>query len=248
LCGAATLDEGTLGERLLADVQAIWRDDEEHLFTTTILERLHDIDEAPWKEGWGTAPRSLSARSLAGLLRPYRVASRTVRIGDDTAKGYARADLADLWRRYVTADTPSHESETPDLTCGNGRDSSVTSPDSGEVTRSDQEKQADCDPVTPVTDARRERVETSPNGDRSDVAAREHALLAAINPDDPDHGVKVALARAAARLPHQSESATDEIDVVALADHGAELEQQPPPNQAVAALGRALASVRKTRP
>jgi hypothetical protein len=103
-CCAVTLvtllrEEGEerLGPRLLADMRAILRDDEQAA-TAVILSKLHALDESPWADVYG---KPLNDRGLAARLRPYGVKSRTIRIGGITAKGYRRADFADVWRRYL---------------------------------------------------------------------------------------------------------------------------------------------------
>lgn len=146
--GAGHDDASTAGERLLGDLVEVWRD-EDVLFTTTILERLHKLAESPWSDWYG---KPLTDRSLAGLLKPYGVKSKTVRIGEATAKGYTRAELSDPWGRYVTGVTASHDDENPPLTRENACDASVTEGDSGRVTASDLGKYRDCDAVTAVTE------------------------------------------------------------------------------------------------
>jgi hypothetical protein len=103
-------DEGRIGTRLLADLKQIWKDDEEGLRTDTITDRLHKLEEAPWK-AWGPRREEITARGLAELLKPYRVTSRNVRIGGEQKKGYYRADLLDPWQRYVS--NPSQASQRP---------------------------------------------------------------------------------------------------------------------------------------
>jgi Protein of unknown function (DUF3631) len=144
-------DEAADGTRLLGDLKAIWAADEDHLFTTTIIERLRKIEESPWNE-WGPRHETLTARGLAELLRPYRVKPKTVRTSVGTAKGYSRADLTDPWTRYVTDVTASQEHEKGDPTSENTCDGSVTDDDSRTDTASDKDKQADCDGVTDVSD------------------------------------------------------------------------------------------------
>lgn len=70
-------DDAADGTRLLADLKTIWGEDEAHLFSTTIIERLHKIEEAPWSE-WGWERKPITQRGLADLLRPYRVKPKTV--------------------------------------------------------------------------------------------------------------------------------------------------------------------------
>jgi hypothetical protein len=102
-------DDGRIGTKLLADLKAIWGADEEHLFSTTIIERLCEIEESPWSE-WGRERKPITQRGLAELLRPYRVKPKTVRERgvEKTSRGYSRSELADPWTRYNTS-TQRHQ-------------------------------------------------------------------------------------------------------------------------------------------
>jgi Protein of unknown function (DUF3631) len=97
LVAAARDAEPTLGIRLLADLRAVFGG-ADHMSTATILSRLCEIDEAPWRNLKG---KPIDDRGLARRLRQYGVKSKTVRIGDATPKGYVRADLEDAWERYI---------------------------------------------------------------------------------------------------------------------------------------------------
>jgi hypothetical protein len=96
------------GVRLLADLRQIFTAaDAEALYTSTILEGLHRLEDAPWADWYG---HPLATRDLAKLLRPYQVESKNVREHGTGAprKGYVRADLHDAWARYVPLH-PLHE-------------------------------------------------------------------------------------------------------------------------------------------
>jgi len=103
-CGAVALvadskqSTPSLGVRLLVDLQFVF-DGHDVLSTDAILSALNGLDEAPWGEIANGKP--LNARGLAQRLKQYGVSSKTVRIGNTTPKGYAAADLADAWARYV---------------------------------------------------------------------------------------------------------------------------------------------------
>jgi Protein of unknown function (DUF3631) len=87
--------------RLLADLRQVFTAaDAEALYTSTILEALHKLEDGPWADWYG---RPLATRDLAKLLRPYQVESKNVREHGTGAprKGYARVDLQDAWARYV---------------------------------------------------------------------------------------------------------------------------------------------------
>ncbi|HET9254891.1 MAG TPA: DUF3631 domain-containing protein [Pseudonocardiaceae bacterium] len=120
IAGDAEVEEATTsGERLLADLKVIYKT-AHFLYTTTILEHLTKIDEAPWAE-WSRSPNGrapINARGLAGLLKPYKIRPRDGR-EDGTGpqkKGYYRADLTDSFARYIRDDrdtaTHTHDPQT----------------------------------------------------------------------------------------------------------------------------------------
>jgi hypothetical protein len=97
--------EPSLNIRLLADLRTVFGD-EEQLTTKKILAELYLIEDAPWGDLKG---KPLSDNQLARRLRQYDVKSKVIRVGDSTPRGYARADLYDVWRRYLPplADKPA---------------------------------------------------------------------------------------------------------------------------------------------
>jgi hypothetical protein len=99
--------------RLLADLRQLFTAaDAEALYTSTILEGLHRLEDAPWADWYG---HPLTTRDLAKLLRPYQVESKNVREQGTgpPRKGYARADLQDAWARYVPLH-PLHPPQEPE--------------------------------------------------------------------------------------------------------------------------------------
>ncbi len=87
----------SLGIRLLSDIRQIFGDADQ-LATETVLQRLNELDEAPWGNLRG---KPLDARRLANYMRRYGIKSKTVRLSTATPKGYAREDLFDAWERYL---------------------------------------------------------------------------------------------------------------------------------------------------
>jgi hypothetical protein len=89
--------EPSLGIRLLGDIRIIFGNANE-MSSKTLLAGLHQIEEAPWADIRG---KPLDERGLAARLRQYGVRSKTIRVDGETPKGYTRADLADVWSRYL---------------------------------------------------------------------------------------------------------------------------------------------------
>jgi hypothetical protein len=100
--------EGSFGERLLVDLRVVFGA-APALWTATIIERLAQLDEAPWADYYG---QRISDRAIAKLLRPYGIRSRDVKLDDVVRKGYRREDLHDAWQRYATPSATSATSAT----------------------------------------------------------------------------------------------------------------------------------------
>jgi hypothetical protein len=87
--------EDSLPLKLLADVQNVWPTGADRMTTATLLQRLKKIDESPWDA------RDLNPNRLSNMLRPFGVASRQIRVGSETVKGYLRAGLDEAFSRYL---------------------------------------------------------------------------------------------------------------------------------------------------
>src|SRR5262249_4014495 len=77
LVAANADEEPSLGIRLLSDLRDVFGAAEQ-MTTAVILERLHDIKEAPWSDLKG---KPLNDRGLAVRLRQYGVRSKDLNIG-----------------------------------------------------------------------------------------------------------------------------------------------------------------------
>ena len=88
----------TLGERLLADLRAVFGT-EDRMHTEAILGRA--AQDQPKRRGpTGSATRSIPA-TWPGCCKPYGVSSTDVKIGGVTKKGYQREQLHEPWTRYL---------------------------------------------------------------------------------------------------------------------------------------------------
>lgn len=101
LAGTDT-DDDAIGVMLLEDIRKIFEDQSgENIFSETLVETLHTIEERPWSE-WGRQRKPMSKTQLAGLLRPFDIRPTTVDIASRKAKGYHKVDFADAWERYLS--------------------------------------------------------------------------------------------------------------------------------------------------
>jgi Protein of unknown function (DUF3631) len=153
--------DSSLGLRLLADLRAVFAD-QERLETKAVLDRLCRLDESPWEDLRG---KRLDARALASLLRPYAIKPKVIRLGDATPRGYERADLLDAWHRYLPqpAQHPQQEDESAGQDrCGpetERRNPSATPGPVADVLRHENgirnAPTSDVAPVAPVADPQR---------------------------------------------------------------------------------------------
>ena len=81
--------------------------DDAHLSAKDLLQRLHDVEDGPWAEWYGSP---LSGRGLANPLEPYRVTPLLRRVHGTPSRGYFRSEFEDSWLRYLPA-----QSSPPDV-------------------------------------------------------------------------------------------------------------------------------------
>jgi hypothetical protein len=104
--------------RLLSDVRDIWRERERAtgrvirgISTNDLLAALCAVEDGPWADYYG---RTFESKDLASLLKPYEVEPKPIRppsrrvdgkiVKGKVFKGYRRADLYDVFQRYVPDD------------------------------------------------------------------------------------------------------------------------------------------------
>jgi hypothetical protein len=117
LVAAASDTEPSLGLTLLADTRIVFNDPAlgrpDAMSSKELLEGLYRLKESPWSDLKG---KPLDERGLAYRLRQYGVKPKTIRIGSSTPKGYARADLHDVWLRYLPAQAPESATSATNAT------------------------------------------------------------------------------------------------------------------------------------
>lgn len=89
-----------MGARLLADIRQIFEQHKtDRLASIDLVEALGKIETSPWGE-WAKG-KPLSQTGLAKLLRPFEISPRSIRIGENTPKGYLLEQFQDAFQRYV---------------------------------------------------------------------------------------------------------------------------------------------------
>ncbi len=104
-------DTGSVGRRLLAAVKLAWPPgDGDRMASVDLCHRLNNEEDLPYG-GWSDG-KGINAGSLARYLKPYGIASASLRItGPTTLKGYRRDDFEEAWQRYLPANVP----DVPDV-------------------------------------------------------------------------------------------------------------------------------------
>ncbi len=102
--------QNTVGTELLTDIQEIFAQKKvDRISTANLIEALCADEERPWATY--NRGRSISPRQVASRLKEYGIASRTVRIGYDTPKGFLREQFEEAWARYLSP--PGNSATTP---------------------------------------------------------------------------------------------------------------------------------------
>jgi hypothetical protein len=96
--GGDDTDERPEQVQLLLDIRSAF-DGQETLFTKTLLSKLNALDESPW--GARRHGEGLDARGLSRMLRPFKIKPRTVRVGEETFKGYHVEQFVDAFSRHL---------------------------------------------------------------------------------------------------------------------------------------------------
>jgi Protein of unknown function (DUF3631) len=182
----------TTGKQILAGARAAFGD-RSACHTEMILSELNDLEDAPWGS-WNDG-RGINSRDLASWFRKFGIhRSKSIAIDGDNKKGYERAWFEDAWQRFLPVS---------DL---DGSDAPGNDPVSVKTVKPvvEQGKAAFRDPSNPIEPERANLLETQridgltddsadePSTDTASLAER----IAALDPNDPDHWLKVAQARA----------------------------------------------------
>lgn len=158
LYGQVDLSEPTKSQLLLSDIHEVMKENlNTNIGTIDLIDRLCQLDESPWREynfkEYDLDKRKISSRQLSNLLKEYKIHRGTVRVGNNTVKGYKGKDLNAAYERYLSDKGVTQEKKvtrsqsTQDVGCSDygkvTRDIDVTDT---EMLRSPLND--GCDPVT----------------------------------------------------------------------------------------------------
>jgi putative DNA primase/helicase len=97
-----------IGAVLLTDIrQVLAENGVERIFSRVLVGSLSEMKERPWPEAQRGKP--ITERWVARQLARFGIHSKTLRIGEDRAKGYETADFTETFERYI----PNQEQNDP---------------------------------------------------------------------------------------------------------------------------------------
>lgn len=122
LSGRGEAEDGSIGVQLLSDIRDVLHG---RISSADLLDGLAALEEAPWGDWYG---KPLTSRTLAKLLKPYGVKSRSVRLEDgSTPKGFQREQFEDAWKRYLPT-TPASKRHSATTRMGSGKTADLQTP------------------------------------------------------------------------------------------------------------------------
>jgi len=142
-------DDG-IGPMILGDIKEVFETrGVDKIFSQDLVNDLIDFDDRPWSE-WKRG-KPITKVSLARLIKPYKISSKSIRFGSQTGKGYYLEAFKDAFDRYLPPYPPDRNVTPSQL-----NDSNALSPISKRHTNEDVTFQKalkpapsnDCDGVT----------------------------------------------------------------------------------------------------
>lgn len=106
------IEDDSISVQLLKDIQQVFTDaGTDKLFSEDLTEALWRCEDSPWAD-WSRG-QPLTKNKLAGLLKPFKVKPKDIRIGSDVKKGYRLDWFDDVFARYLPVPTPPAQTATP---------------------------------------------------------------------------------------------------------------------------------------
>lgn len=98
-------DSGSLGEQLIERLRALFeKSNTDRLASAEICKFLATLEGESWAE-YGRARKPITPNQLARLLKRFHVTPRSIRFGEETAKGYMLSDLEKVFALYTAFPT-----------------------------------------------------------------------------------------------------------------------------------------------
>jgi len=107
---------GGIGNELLADIQHVFESKKlDKIKTADLIAALCHDEEGAWAAY--NRGKQITPRQFARLLKPYGIASKSIRVGNETPKGFELSQFTDAFGRYLS--TPPEFAATSATCAGN---------------------------------------------------------------------------------------------------------------------------------
>jgi len=101
ISGIDSDEDSGIAIQLLSDIWDIFEEqDTDKISTKEMVGYLAAMEERPWG-AFGKKEKPISPNQLSRILKRFKIKSRTIRMGDNTPKGYYKKDFEDSWMRYL---------------------------------------------------------------------------------------------------------------------------------------------------
>jgi hypothetical protein len=109
--------DSSTGVQLLNDIRDIFdKHRTDKMFSDTLAAELVKLEDRPWPE-WGTSGKPLSKNQLARQLSKFNIKPGTVRINDETNKGYKLEQFGEAFMCYLDSQNVTTSQPAPDVDC-----------------------------------------------------------------------------------------------------------------------------------
>ena len=110
LSGSRDADDESPGVLLLRDIRELMPERVPFLAPSVLVEKLVELEEAPWKEWRHGKP--ITPRGVSNLLKPYNIQSELAREEGVPGRRYYRDAFLNAWGRYLLPPKTSATSVT----------------------------------------------------------------------------------------------------------------------------------------
>lgn len=105
-------EDTSIGTILLRDIQSVIGT-VDRIFSRDLAAGLRALEGHPWQD-WAKGD-GLTPNRLAKQLRPFRICSKTIDIGTESAKGYEVEQFSDAFARYIPVENVEASKPSPSL-------------------------------------------------------------------------------------------------------------------------------------
>lgn len=147
LCTESEAGDQSTGVQLLNDIRDIFAErGEDRIASAELAAALTRIETSPWAE-WSRG-KALSAAKLARILSRYGIAPGTIRLNDETAKGYYKSGFEDAFSRYLPPQKGNNVTRPINIGENAGFENVTTGSCDGTENAENRNPTAGCDGVT----------------------------------------------------------------------------------------------------